>query len=341
MKALYNRKHMWMMLMLALAALACNLTGGEPTEQAEVATVIVVVTETPVGATVSDEVPEPEEAAVADAPVLEAPSAEPGEPTMTALVDLNVRLGPDTQYEVVGVLRAGSAAGIIGVSPDGGWWKIECPPGVGTECWVSGGSQFSAAENVDTVAVATVPPLLAVAASPTPEQVAGVSATLPPATTTQTAQTTQSAQPTPTATETITTATQTSLVAQIDGDSQFNPAVSVNFRPTGQKEFTHSSDVSVPTGDLDDWVEFTSVASESETTRVWLTLSCTGDADSTQSLRATIWDGSNERLSLRVQCGAVEERLTVTSNHTYLVRVHFQSDGPYYAQYSLTVRGVQ
>lgn len=91
--------------------------------------------------------------------------------SLNVLVDLNVRNGPGVIYDRVGFLLQGETARIIGVDPATRWWKIECPPRAeGTECWVSGGSQFSAASNTEAVPVAPAPPppTPAATASPTP-----------------------------------------------------------------------------------------------------------------------------------------------------------------------------
>ncbi|HFQ92556.1 MAG TPA: SH3 domain-containing protein [Anaerolineae bacterium] len=72
-------------------------------------------------------------------------AAVPGTPTMTTLVDLNVRRGPGVNYPIVTALRAGESALIVGRSPDGNWWKIGCPAGYGGECWSSAKPQYSAA----------------------------------------------------------------------------------------------------------------------------------------------------------------------------------------------------
>lgn len=51
-------------------------------------------------------------------------------PTATSTVDANVRAGDDTVYSVVGVLRTGTQASIIGISSRGtGWYYIELPNG--------------------------------------------------------------------------------------------------------------------------------------------------------------------------------------------------------------------
>ncbi|MFO7539223.1 MAG: SH3 domain-containing protein, partial [Chloroflexota bacterium] len=188
---------------------ACAAVGGEVEPAVEeqeviVETVVVVATPTP------DPEPEPEEEAPEDLPDLDVPQAQPGEPTVTANVDLNVRRGPGTIYSVVGALRAGNSARILGSNPARTWWKIECPGGSG-ECWVSGGHQFSTAENAEGVLVAAVPPPPAQPAATsvaeadtytptaTADPAATPTATYPPATATYIA---SQATATPTATAT-------------------------------------------------------------------------------------------------------------------------------------------
>ena len=95
-----------LLFLMALTTLACGLGGGTepeatapvtvPTDPAVVTTIIVVATPT-----LAEEVP-----AAADVPTLSAPTAQPGSPTMTALVSLNVRTGPGTNYPIVGAFGA-------------------------------------------------------------------------------------------------------------------------------------------------------------------------------------------------------------------------------------------
>ena len=83
--------------------------------------------------------------------------------SVTMLVDLNVRNGPGVKYDRVGFLMKDETAPVIGVHSDTGWWKIVCPELVtGTECWVSGGEQYTRAEEIAGVAEVEAP------ATPTP-----------------------------------------------------------------------------------------------------------------------------------------------------------------------------
>ena len=69
---------------------------------------------------------------------------------------LNVRKGPGTNYDIVGVLTNGQQAEIIGRNADASWWQIKfpgAPQGVG---WVS--AAYVTAENIANVPVVQAPP---------------------------------------------------------------------------------------------------------------------------------------------------------------------------------------
>jgi PKD repeat protein len=91
------------------------------------------------------------------------PTPTPGPATATANTAVNVRLGPGTDYAVIGTLLAGQSAGITGVSPDGAWWQISFAGGPG---WVS--SFFVVAQNTQNVPIVT-PPTLPPTPTPVPQ----------------------------------------------------------------------------------------------------------------------------------------------------------------------------
>lgn len=90
-------------------------------------------------------------------PVIPAPDASPavataGEPaTVRAVTDVNIRAGPATQYEKIGVLRNGQTANILGVSPDGFWWLIAISDASGGQGWVS--VDYVVANNAEQVPI--------------------------------------------------------------------------------------------------------------------------------------------------------------------------------------------
>ncbi len=358
---LKQQKFFLLVISLTFLLAACGgnseeTADSEPTaEPVVVQTVVVVATPTtaPIG-----EASEPSEetAPAVDAPVLEAPAAQPGEPTMTALVDLNVRTGPGTNYPSVGALRAGSSARIIGQSPDGFWWKIECPPGAGSECWSSAGSQYASAANAGGVLVAAVPPAPThvPAATSAATEIAQVSPTATATmdnngetpTITATPPTGNEATPTaaatpPTENNTPTaTATEPGVpLADFDNDSLQNPATSVFFRPTGTRNFSYSNAISFPDGDQDDWVEFEFPNNSNTAQRVWITLNCSITGDPGAQVRATVWEDGVKTTKI-VLCGQGETQLTVDNTKTQQLQIHFGiASDPVYATYDLTVVG--
>jgi hypothetical protein len=88
------------------------------------------------------------------------------------LTGLNVRLGPSTDYPVIGRLAQGATARITGRNESSTWWQIEFNSDQGNRGWVSGSGEYSTAANTGSVAVVQPPPLPAVAAAtPTPTPV--------------------------------------------------------------------------------------------------------------------------------------------------------------------------
>jgi serine/threonine protein kinase len=85
------------------------------------------------------------------------PTAPPGVAMVTTNRDVKVRSGPDTAYEVVGVMRQGQNAEAIGVSPDYGWWVIGFPAATAGSGWLS--SQFVSATDTDNLPIIQPPPL--------------------------------------------------------------------------------------------------------------------------------------------------------------------------------------
>lgn len=70
------------------------------------------------------------------------------EGSVRILVDLNIRAGPGVRFDRVGFLLRDDRAAVIGRDTQSGWWRIQCPPTIiDTECWVSGGSQFTLLES--------------------------------------------------------------------------------------------------------------------------------------------------------------------------------------------------
>lgn len=100
----------------------------------------------------------------------------PSIPSVTALGDLNIRSGPGIEYDVVGFMRRGDSALVVGTTAVN-WWKIECPDHItSAECWVSGDPRYSSAKNTENILWVSVPPT----PSPIPATATPVSPTQTP-----------------------------------------------------------------------------------------------------------------------------------------------------------------
>ena len=287
-------------------------------------------------------------------------------PTVTALVDLNIRSGPGTQYTAVDVLAANNRATIIGKSAGGKWWKIACPSGAAVECWVSAGTQYSSAVNAENIPVAAAPsapggadvaqitptspaaappaattaaPANSTAAATTPANTAATAtATTPAGNPTAPPPTATTAAPTPTLEPSPTVDAPTS---NDDGDSANNPAASFVFNfnqgNVGAISRVYGDAISYPNGDTEDWVELRPQA-DAGSVMIDMRLTCSDAyANSDRQIRATIWENGAERADLQARCNGATIGMPLTGNRTYLIRIHFVGDGPYYSRYSLTL----
>lgn len=94
------------------------------------------------------------------------PTATPGTPTatvpnvplLTTLSDLNVRAGPDTGYDLLGLLPSGTNAEITGRDGTRQWWQIRFAPAPNGTGWVTADASLSKTVNVDNVPIAVAPP---------------------------------------------------------------------------------------------------------------------------------------------------------------------------------------
>ena len=114
----------------------------------------------------------PAEAATATpTTVVQAPTAtaQPALALLTASTNLNVRSGPGTNYQAVGVLQSGQTAEVTGLSFDRRWWQIKFSGVLDGHGWVS--AQYVAAQNVGNVPLvqaANVPPAPTLTPTATP-----------------------------------------------------------------------------------------------------------------------------------------------------------------------------
>lgn len=95
------------------------------------------------------------------------PSATLGGPTVYVPDQVNVRVGPGTQYEQVGVLIAGQTAPAVGRSEFGEWIQIEYPGAPGNRAWVFAPLVVIREGVLEDLPVATAPPTATLPPTPT------------------------------------------------------------------------------------------------------------------------------------------------------------------------------
>jgi uncharacterized protein YraI len=196
---------------------------------------------------------------------------------------INVRSGPGTQFDAVGMLSARDVVTLTGRDRTGAWLKIRYAGGVDGSGWVA--ASFLEAAATDTLPVVTETGETLGTATPT---VAGPKPTPPPAS------------------------------ALEDGDSATAPAVDARFSPTGLGSVFYSSDLSTPTGDNSDWIQFTPYY-DSITVR----LDCRGDGE----LVAEVMNEGAAVAGLPLlECGTTRA-LTLRAGNVYVLHLSAKSEG--------------
>lgn len=75
-----------------------------------------------------------------------------------ALVNVNIRSGPSTAYDIVGKVFAGQTAQVTGSTPDNGWWQVICPDGSVGNCFVVNDPMLTQPAALPGVPPVTTPP---------------------------------------------------------------------------------------------------------------------------------------------------------------------------------------
>jgi hypothetical protein len=130
--------------------------------------------------------------------------------------------------------------------------------------------------------------------------------------------------------------------APADNDSLQNPAESYFLSNTGTRDFTYADEISSPTGDAEDFVEFEfpNNSNPDQTVRITLDCTITGQADAQGA--AVIFEDGVQDNSLRAPCNDGEQVLTVDNTKVQTVRIGFSSVAdPTHIDYTLTVIGFE
>ncbi len=233
-------------------------------------------------------------------------SIPPGAFAGRILQRLNVRSGPGTSFDTLATLETGSTVFLTAKNPTASWFQIIHPPGSTQRGWVT-------AQYVQTDSAASLP-VVDEFGNPVSTGTPGPS-------------------PVPM------TPTPTLGPAIEDGDSPSNPAVRILFSSGGTQRFTYSSQVSAPSGDLEDWVEFTPFSSlPGNNARLLLSLTCGGQGTLFVELWAAEAPVSNWGT---LACGEVNQEVSLAPGNPYQVRLSIaEGTDLRLIHYSLTVQNL-
>ena len=177
-------------------------------------------------------------AATPEVPVIGGGGANPGSgDNAVAIQQLNIRSGPGTSFNSLGILNANDVVSLTGKNRDGTWLQVEFPGGPDGKGWVS--AAFVKAQGVDVLPI--VSDAGEVVGTGTPMD------TPPP--------------PTPTI-----------VPAPMDLDSADAPLKTILFERAGTQTLIYNGDVSAPDGDPADWIAFTTYNDY-----VFVSLQCSGN----------------------------------------------------------------
>jgi uncharacterized protein YraI len=233
-------------------------------------------------------------------PLLATPT--PAGPSGRVLQRLNVRSGPGTTFDSLGLLEPDAVVSLTGKNSTASWFQILYSSGPGGHGWVT--AQYIQA---DSTALPVLDdygtPVLSGTSGPTPIPV---------------------------------TPTPTIGPAFADNDSASNPAVRVTFSASGTRQFTYSSQVSTPEGDPADWVEFTPYAVNIGDARLVFSLACSGNG----TLTVVLWqDGTLLPGWGTLSCGDLNKLIPLPAGRVYQMHLApIPGNGLTLVNYVLTVQ---
>ncbi|MFT3893434.1 MAG: SH3 domain-containing protein [Anaerolineales bacterium] len=206
---------------------------------------------------------------------------------------LNVRSGPGTDFNSLGTLNPQDVVNLIGKNPNGAWLQVEFASGPDGKGWVN--AAFTQAEGVENL------PIIAESG-----QVVG----------------------TGTPTGIPHTPTATVVPARDDNDSQSSPVVHVKL-DVDTKMMIYSGDVSTPEGDKEDWISFTSSASN-----ILVKLECTGSP----TIKGDLLE-STHSMGILFPCNEPAKPVNIQKDTPYLFHIQMEpsSSGMQYSTYTVTI----
>jgi uncharacterized protein YraI len=217
---------------------------------------------------------------------------------------LNVRSGPGSNYDPLGILPKDSLVWLIGRNPSASWLMIAYPAAAVGKGWIV--ANFVQTEDVLALPVVDASGEIIVETS--------------------------SSQ----ATSIISTPSPNLVPAYQDGDSADQPAVHVSFSPLGIQSFTYSNDVSSPVGDAEDWIEIRPYSSQpGKKASLLASLGCTGNG----FITVEIWQGDQMLKDWgSLSCGTNNSQILVDGGSNYLVHLGIEGTSDFrYVWYRFTV----
>jgi len=258
-----------------------------------------------------DKVPVVEAAApassTAGAPGTPGSAPVPTSSVRTAVVtkNINVRAGPATANDSLGMIDANTTVTLTGRNEINTWVQIEFPGGPDDKGWVA--ALYLKEPNLNGLPYYDNQGKLIYA----PPDVA------------------DPGQP---------TLTQTPLAPAVpDIDSTDAPAVRQTFSPDGASSLTYSSELSSPTGDDTDWVAFTPYEPANQATYVYMRMDCVGNGGVTATLEQ---GGKPVTDSIQLVCGNYDLAMRVLGGQEYMLVLRADgSGGPLrFVKYTLTIK---
>ena len=213
---------------------------------------------------------------------------------------INVRIGPGTDFAVLGLLNNEEGVVLTGKNIDGNWLQIEFVSGNDDKGWVF--ASYVESNIIDDL------PLIGEGG----EEIAASTQTVMAA-----------------------TAAPTFFPAPDDGDSAEEPSISVEFSATNSRAFDYSSDLSSPEGDSEDWIAFHPNSPE-DRVNLLIDLSCEGNGN----LYVELWQGGIKLDKWgELNCGDSDYALSMFRDETYQFRLYSKySRDLTYISYNLQVR---
>jgi hypothetical protein len=211
----------------------------------------------------------------------------------TTTTQVNVRAEPSTASKSLGMIGPFVKIQVIGRETIGSWYQVIYAESETGKGWVA--SKFLQVGNVEAV------PIIGAPVDKTAIQTA------------------------------ISTPNAVVMSAMQDGDSMQVPLAVAMFSATGSRALQVNGEVSAPTGDTEDWIQFTT-ADE----MVTIDVTCQGNA-----LRVELWKNEKPVDNLLLSCGN-KAYVAVVSNSKYFLRLlESSANEPGYTSYKLSLESIR